>query len=126
MNPLIVKATAKTPDIHLEPGKVFVISGRSIPEDPEEIFRSVISWIKEYFEKDPDQESILEFKLEYVNSGSSKYLLELLRKIKGFLDQGRKIKIRWFYEEEDEAILELGQHYQGSLNIPIELIPVYS
>jgi hypothetical protein len=30
--------------------------------------------------------------------------------------------VNWYYEEDDEAILSLGEHYKSSLKIPFNLI----
>jgi len=107
MEPLIIEPTAMTPEIHLELGKPFLIAGRSIPESAQDIFLPVISWVREYLEHD-GKSPIFEFRLEYVNSGSSKYLLELLRIIKKYIKEGKNIALKWYFEEGDESIMELG------------------
>ena len=124
MEPLIIEPTAMTPEIHLELGKPFLIAGRSIPESAQDIFLPVISWVREYLEHD-GKSPIFEFRLEYVNSGSSKYLLELLRIIKKYIKEGKDIALKWYFEEGDESIMELGEHFRDSLHIPLEMIPVY-
>ena len=32
--------------------------------------------------------------------------------------------VKWYYEEDDEALLESGEEYQTMINIPFELISV--
>ncbi len=124
MEPLIIEPTAMTPEIHLEAGKPLLIAGRSIPESAHDIFQPVIAWVKEYMSLDGENPVFI-FRLEYVNSGSSKYLLELLRVIKSFIEEGKSISMKWYYEEGDESIMELGQHYRDSLHLPMEVIPIY-
>ncbi|MBN2523530.1 MAG: DUF1987 domain-containing protein [Bacteroidales bacterium] len=97
------------------------IEGRSIPENPGEFYDDLIDWVKEYF-KQPKTNTIIDLNLEYVNSGSSKYLLGLFRVIKDEAQKGRNITVNWYYEEDDEAILNLGEHYKSSLKIPFNLI----
>ena len=75
------------------------IAGRSIPENPELIFRKLDEWITGHFEKNDALD--VNIQLEYINSGSSKYLYEIL------------------YEEDDEAMLELGEHYRDTAGIPL-------
>ncbi len=124
MESLIIEPTAMTPEIHLEAGKPLLIAGRSIPESAHDIFQPVIAWVKEYMSRDGENPVFI-FRLEYVNSGSSKYLLELLRVIKSFIEEGKSISMKWYYEEGDESIMELGQHYRDSLHLPMEVIPIY-
>ncbi len=93
------------------------IVGRSIPENPELIFRRLDEWITIHFEKNNGLN--VSIQLEYINSGSSKYLYEILKRLTGFIRSGKKVEIRWLYEEDDEAMLELGEHYRDSAGIPL-------
>jgi hypothetical protein len=93
--------------------------GRSIPENPELIFRRLDEWITLHFEK--NKELNFDIQLEYINSGSSKYLYEILKKLAGFSRQGSTVKMKWLYEEDDEAMLELGEHYRDTAGIPLEI-----
>ena len=41
-----------------------------------------------------------------------------------FQEQGNNVKIRWYYLEDDEDMLEMGEDYADLVNnIEIELIP---
>ena len=93
------------------------ISGRSIPENPELIFRRLDEWITNHFEK--NQVLSVNIMLEYINSGSSKYLYEILKKLTGYARSGRQVVLKWLYEEDDEAMLELGEHYRDTAGIPL-------
>jgi hypothetical protein len=95
------------------------ITGRSIPENPELIFRRLDEWITEHFEK--NQALLVNVMLEYINSGSSKYLNEILKKLTAYIRSGKKVTMKWLYEEDDEAMLELGEHYRDSAGIPLEI-----
>lgn len=93
--------------------------GRSIPENPELIFRRLDEWITLHFEKSKSLD--VNVQLEYINSGSSKYLYEILKKLTGYGRSGNAVKIKWLYEEDDEAMLELGEHYRDTAGIPLEI-----
>ena len=102
---------------------VLIFEGRSIPENPEDFYLNVIAWLKEYYLSHDDVIEI-HFKFEYVNSGSTKFLLELLRVVREFQDRGKTTLIKWYFEEEDEAIQELGEHFSESLKLPMEIISI--
>jgi hypothetical protein len=93
--------------------------GRSIPENPEPIFGRLDDWISQHFEKNDSLDIV--FQLEYINSGSSKYLYEILKRLTAFGRTGLKINMKWRYEEDDEAMLELGEHYKNTAGIPLEI-----
>ena len=93
--------------------------GRSIPENPELIFRRLEDWITTHFEKSNGLN--VNIQLEYINSGSSKYLYEILKRLTGYGRSGKLVKMKWLYEEDDEAMLELGEHYRDTAGIPLEI-----
>jgi len=93
--------------------------GRSIPENPELIFRRLEDWLTIHFEKNNGLD--VNIQLEYINSGSSKYLYEILKRLTGYGRSGKLVKMKWLYEEDDEGMLELGEHYRDTAGIPLEI-----
>ena len=65
-------------------------------------------------------ETEIEFKLEYINSGSSKYILELLREALRLTGDNRTTRVIWCFERDDESIEELGEHYDNTIDLPFE------
>ena len=125
MNDLYLKKSFNSPEVEfISASGELSIEGRSIPEDPGEFFDRLINWLNEYF-LNPVEVTVMNIKLEYINSGSSKYLLEVLRIMKVNHEKGREILLKWFFEEGDESIEELGQHYEQTIQIPFELIEYY-
>ncbi len=125
MQDLYLEKTFNSPEVEFiaETGELSM-EGRSIPEDPGEFFDRLINWVNEYF-LNPTDRTVMNIKLEYINSGSSKYMLELLRIMKVNYEKGRDVLIKWYFEEGDESIEELGQHYQQTTRLPFELIEYY-
>jgi hypothetical protein len=122
MKELIIEKTNSTPGVefnhftgHLK------IEGRSIPENPGDFFERLLDWIDQYY-KNPVDVTRFDLNLEYVNSGSSKYLLGIFRILKKKQDEGNQCIINWYYEEDDEAIFSLGEHYKTSVRLPFNLI----
>ncbi len=95
------------------------IIGRAIPENPELLFMRLNEWISAHLDKTEGLN--ISFQLEYINSGSSKYLFETLKSVATARRTGKKIRIKWFFEEDDEAMKELGEHYRDTSGIPIEI-----
>ena len=70
-----------------------------------------------------------DFKLIYLNSGSKRYILDLLEIIKSSPDTsvgagGKNVTINWYYEEDDDDMLEMGKSYGELVDLPINFIPV--
>jgi len=125
MDDIYLKKTFNSPEVEFiaSTGELNV-EGRSIPEDPGEFFDRLINWLNDYF-LEPAGETVMNIKLEYINSGSSKYMLELLRILKVNYEKGKKVLVKWYFEEGDESIEELGQHYEQTMQIPFEIIEYY-
>jgi hypothetical protein len=122
MKELTIKKTSNTPGVSFNPETgIMKIEGRSIPENPGDFFDPLIEWLEEYFQQ-PADVTKFEMSLEYVNSGSSKYLLGIFRIIKKRHDEGKPCNISWYYEEDDEAIFSLGEHYRNTIKVPFNLI----
>ena len=117
---IIQEELRKCPGIYYYPDKnTLEIKGRSIPENPELIYRQLNEWVVGHF---ADRDSLdVDVKLEYINSGSSKYLYESLKKLAAFGQSGKKLSMRWLYEEDDEAMLELGEHYRDTAGMPLKI-----
>ena len=121
MNNLELEPTKTTAEITLDAASgELKFSGRSIPEDPGTFFGQVVDWINEYFAGDGKSASA-EFNLEYVNSGSSKYFLEIIRLLDDYNRKGKQCSIVWLHEEDDESIQELGELFQDSVGLSFEI-----
>ncbi|MFC2123744.1 DUF1987 domain-containing protein [Bacteroidota bacterium] len=121
MKDFILEETSKTPKIIFKPKSgLFEISGKSIPENSAQFFDPVISWINEYI-SNPAATTTMIIKLEYFNTSSSKYLVEIFRKLEVLVKSGKEVLIKWFYEEEDEDMLESGEDFKEIIKVPVEL-----
>jgi len=117
---IIQEKSQKCPGMYYDPGNnMLTIEGRSIPENAESVYQPVKEWIKDYF----NESDVLNIKiiLEYINSGSSKHMLDVLKMLKAYYKHGKKLKIKWLYEEDDESILELGEHFRDTSGLPMSI-----
>ena len=110
MNNINIESTNSTPAVKFSPDGRLLIEGRSLPENVKKFYQPLIEWvgmIKAEVVK-------IDINLEYLNSASSKKMLELLQ----VLDAKNSIKIlivNWHYEAEDEDALETGQIFEDLL-----------
>ncbi|TVR68511.1 MAG: DUF1987 domain-containing protein [Marinilabiliales bacterium] len=120
MEPLLIESTNRTPLISLSPAGKFKIHGRSIHENPAKFFEPVIDWMNNYVLK-PEETTVFDIKLEYFNSSSQRFILDVLRILTDNLE-GKKLIINWHYESGDDDLLERGQYYESILNKKFNLI----
>jgi hypothetical protein len=121
---LIIEKSYSTPNVHFNSKNgTLKLEGRSIPENPSAFYEPLSEWIYLYFEN-PSKMTTCDFKLDYINSGSSKSLLSILKLLKSYHESGKLITINWHYEEDDESIRDLGKHYKSILNMPFNLVEI--
>lgn len=121
MDLIKLESSRKTPGITLDPAGRIVFAGRSIPEDASKFYEPVLAWVIHYMSA-PKPETRVDVQLEYFNSGSAKYLLQILRELNEIPDLGKKLEVNWYYEEGDDDILERGEYYASILNMKINFI----
>lgn len=117
MKDLIIKETEKTPSVALSTNGVLKIEGRSIPEDAAKFFKPLLDWTKDFTANDIR----VDIKLEYFNTSSSKFILEMLRLLENNPNNSN-ILVNWFYEEGDLDVLESGQYFESIIGIPFKYI----
>jgi SiaC family regulatory phosphoprotein len=117
MKDLVIKETEKTPSVALSTNGVLKIEGRSIPEDAARFFKPLLDWTKEF----TSNEIRVDIKLEYFNTSSSKFILEMLRLLENN-PENSNILVNWFYEEGDLDVLESGQYFESIIGIPFKYI----
>ncbi len=99
----------------------FEFSGKSLPEDVNEFYAPVIDWFNMYA-LNPNEKTIVDFKLEYLNSGSSKMIFSILLKLQEIHFSGKEVTIRWHYWAEDEDLRDEGKGFMEKLDLPFELV----
>jgi len=118
------EGTAKFPTIEFDlTTGVLNISGYSIPEDPIGFYAPLLEAVAVYSNKMAPA-TVITIRLEYFNTGSSKWLLEVFKKFEAIHKSGSPVVINWEYVGEDEDMLEAGKDYQDIVNVPFEVIQV--
>ena len=121
MNPLLLTANPKTPEIQFKPDGLLFIGGRSIPENSLEFYQPMFLWLEEYAHA-PAPQTVFRVQLEYFNTSSSKCLLDIFRRLEAIQASGKsKVNVEWKYEEEDEDMMEAGDDYKSIVNLPFSL-----
>ena len=126
METLTIAGTPKTPTVEMNVDSgVIEIKGRSIPENSIDFYRPIVEWLDKYADT-PASETKVNIQLEYFNTSSSKCILDVFKKLEQvFKKNGDKgVVINWYYEEDDEDMLEAGEDYQSILKIPFKMIEI--
>lgn len=121
MENLFIKATNKTPEVEFIHSGRIKITGRSIPEDATVFFDHLQSWVFQYC-LNPQNTTVVEIDLEYMNSASAKSLLQILSELTNVVQKGKGLTINWYYEPGDDDMMERGEYFENILNVPFNYL----
>jgi hypothetical protein len=123
METINIEGTNKTPTIKSDSNLgVVEIKGRSHPEDTVIFYRPLLNWADEY-SKNPVQKTTVNINLEHFNTSSSKCILDFLNILEPIQHKNKDVIVNWYYEEDDDEMLEAGETYQSITGLPFKMIP---
>lgn len=113
----------KNPTIKLGTNGEFEFSGRSLPENSKNIYLPVIDWLNKY-KNAPQISTVLNFKLEYFNTSSSKMLFEIFKILEEINKNKFKTTINWYHEKEDEDFKIEAEYLISNLDLNLTFVEI--
>lgn len=134
MKGLNIPATDKSPKVLFDTeNSLFELQGNSRPENVRDFYFPIIYKIRKYFEKVIDKKQVedfnsksfkFNFRLDYFNSSSAKFISDILVLIKDFTVEGLKFKVYWYFADGDEDMKEVGEDFSEMISIPFNFIMI--
>jgi len=123
MENLKIPATKYTLEVNLNAGTgILEMSGSSYPENAIDFFQPIFDWIKIYLTQNP-KKVVLKLKINYLNTSSAKCILDILEILEQYYkEKNGDVSVNWYYAEEDEDILEMGEEIAEDTEIPFNLL----
>jgi hypothetical protein len=123
MESINIEGTNKTPTIKSDAKQgVVEIKGRSHPEDTVAFYKPLLNWVDEY-SRNPVEKTTVHINLEHFNTSSSKCILDFLNKLEPILLKNKQVLVNWYYEADDDEMLEAGETYQSITRLQFNMIP---
>jgi len=113
--------TEINPELILDPEGIIKIKGRFLVLNPTDVPVQIVSWVDAYLGNPAESTEVI-IALEYLNSFGTKNLMSIIKQLSKVIQQNKKIAIRWYYEEDDEDMIDRGEYISSVLNVPIEII----
>lgn len=92
------------------------LSGESYLEQADFFYAQLQDWLKMYTEQAKGPITF-EFRLEYFNTTSMRYILDMLIQLREYEESGGEVSVRWFYPEWDEEMLKDGEDFQNQTKL---------
>lgn len=116
-----LEATDRSPLVQFNESEgTLLIQGRSVHENADSFYAPVHDSVEAYLSRRPGKLQVT-FDLEYFNSSSSKYFLDILRSAEDAATNGTVVQVNWYYDPDDLDMKEAGADYKELLQIPLKL-----
>jgi hypothetical protein len=119
MKDLVIISTKRTPEIIFKHIGELRISGSSLPEDVAHFYNPVLEWLEKFQSSAPTKIS-LTIDVDYLNTSSARNVFSILKKLQKL--HSSKISVIWIYEQDDDDMLEQGEIFESSINLPFTFI----
>ncbi len=125
MEKIIIEQNSLVPEIILDPDQGLIsFTGKSYPENTFEVYKPVINWVKEYFNGNAQERTVVNVEIAYFNSSSSKVLYDFFSLLNDATVDGNNIEVNWIYDKEDESTEEDGMDFKEDFDeLTFNLIP---
>lgn len=99
----------------------FELNGKSLPEDAIEFYKPLEKYAQEYV-KSPKQKTTINLKLEYLNTSSSKKLLDIIGLFEALPPQGYEVELNWYHRDEDQDMIDEGIEFAHMTSLKVNFI----
>lgn len=124
MEKFFIEPTRVTPLVNFDPDEgLLEIKGRSSPENSILFYQKIIDGLDAYAKSGREQFTA-SFSFEYFNTSSSKCLFDVFKRLSRIDEAGIKLIINWYYEEDDEDMMEAGEDYADLLELEFNFLEI--
>ena len=102
---------------------ILELKGRSSPENAIQFYQQLLINLEEFAESGREN-FVANFAFEYFNTSSSKCLFDVFKRLNKMIDNDIELTINWFYEEDDEDMMEAGEDYSDLLDLDFNFIEI--
>ena len=92
-----------------------------MPENVLEVYKPVLKWLNTYI-ADPNPITTIDFFFEYLNTASSRMIMQILQKCLELNKICEHLEINWRYIAGDVDMRDFGQELMELTNFPINII----
>lgn len=124
MAELTIPQTTTTPLICFdEASTTLQIAGESYPENSFAFYAPILDWVKHQLQN--NSLLIVDLTITYMNSSSTKCMLDLLDIMEDAHARGVKVSIVWNYDPENPRSFELAEEFCEEVSFPFQIVALH-
>lgn len=134
MYKLNIKESLKSPKVIFDPERfIFEMEGNSRPENVRDFYYPIVDTLKDFFNEIINKNEVekyicdhfdFNFKLEYFNSASAKFIADILVLVEKYNREGFNFKVNWYFEDGDEDMKDVGEDFSEMVEFPFNFIMI--
>lgn len=99
----------------------FEVTGKSLPEDAIEFYKPLEKYVQAYVTA-PKPKTTINLKLEYLNTSSSKKLLDIVGYFEQLPAQGYEVELNWHHRDDDQDMIDEGVEFAHMTSLKVNFI----
>ncbi len=124
MERLYQAGTKSSPEVDFDPGTgILKLSGQSYPENASVFYQELFTWLRNYLPA-ASGAIVAELRLSYMNTSSTKCLMDMLYMLEDAFNAGGDVSINWYYIARNRSMRECGEEFREDLSVPFNIIAV--
>ena len=121
---ILIEPTSVTPYVKIDSeSSCIVFKGKSSPANSMQFYHPLIEKIQSSFAKATKTINV-DLSFRYFNTSSSKCLFDLFKALKQLQKSGKDLDINWYYEEDDDDMMETGEDFADLLGLEFKFVEV--
>ena len=121
MEQLAIAQTSSTPLVRFDEATgTLCIAGESYPENSFVFYGPILTWLKQHLKN--TARLTLDITIIYMNSSSTKCMLDLLDLLEEAAGKGAEVTAVWRYDAENPRSLELAEEFCEEVTFPFEVV----
>lgn len=121
MQSLRIEKSKSTPTVNfdLETG-VLAIDGESYPEDSNQFFAPLVDWVESFL---ADVTEMVTFRVDlfYMNTSSTKYMIDILDRLEEAHESGKRVQVEWSYDGDNDREIDAIEELKEDFTMPFNL-----
>ncbi|HAS44212.1 MAG TPA: hypothetical protein DCS93_27285 [Microscillaceae bacterium] len=98
------------------------ITGESQADNAVKFYTPILDWVEQYI-KQVRGMLVFDFQLIYFDTSSSKFIHQILKRLRKYEIQGGKVIVNWHYPEDNEDVLDEGLQFSEDIGLDITFLP---
>jgi hypothetical protein len=124
MEALRIKGTKSSPEINFDPETgILQMSGESYPENSFEFYAPVLRWLSDFL-KQHRGTVVFIVHVSYLNTGSTKCMMDILDLFEESFHNGLNTAINWHCDAENDRAIETAEDFKEEVSLPFNIIQV--